>query len=215
MEKIRTWQERTGNHNIRPGSVKHMIAEIADLRAALARAGSAAPTGQQAEPVTCRGCDPAEGFCRACREAERAALAAPTAAEGPSTPVMFAAKRIDNGEYGAWIHSSRERAETHLMHNGPAAPKYKIVEMVERAAPLPTKEGAGEVDAKDAGPVISSYDIEKVKALKSRFVESLIHGGVQYRTCGAISAVLNGIIADSERAAQPKDTTDTRRDANA
>jgi len=33
---IKTWQERTGNHNVRPGSVKHMIAEITELRAALA-----------------------------------------------------------------------------------------------------------------------------------------------------------------------------------
>jgi hypothetical protein len=32
---VKTWQERTGNHNIRPGSVKHMLAEIADLRAQL------------------------------------------------------------------------------------------------------------------------------------------------------------------------------------
>lgn len=75
------------------------------------------------------------------------------------------------------------------------------------AAPLPA-------NAKDAGPVISSYDIEKVKSLKFQFVESLIHGGVQYRTCGAISAALNRIVDESAAiAAQPKDTTDTRRDA--
>lgn len=33
---IKTWQDRTGNHNVRPGSVKHMLAEITELRAALA-----------------------------------------------------------------------------------------------------------------------------------------------------------------------------------
>ena len=45
MNTIKTWQERTGNHNIRPGSAKHMIAEIAELRAALAaRATPAQPT---------------------------------------------------------------------------------------------------------------------------------------------------------------------------
>ena len=37
MRTIRTWQERTGNHNIRHGSAKHMIAEIADLRAHIAQ----------------------------------------------------------------------------------------------------------------------------------------------------------------------------------
>jgi hypothetical protein len=62
-------------------------------------------------------------------------------------------------------------------------------------------------DAKDVGiealaPVISSYDIEKVKRLKFQFVESLIHNGIQYRTCGGISAVLNQIIDDSEAAAK-------------
>jgi len=40
--EVKTWQERTGNHNWRHGSVKHALAEIADLRAALAR-HSAAP----------------------------------------------------------------------------------------------------------------------------------------------------------------------------
>src|ERR1044071_7690119 len=46
MNTIKTWQERTGNHNIRPGGVKHMIAEIAELRAALAaRATPAQPVG--------------------------------------------------------------------------------------------------------------------------------------------------------------------------
>lgn len=56
-------------------------------------------------------------------------------------------------------------------------------------------------DAKDAAPIISSYDIEKVKKLKYQFMDSLVHSGVQYRTCGAISATLNRIIDDSEDAA--------------
>jgi hypothetical protein len=52
-----------------------------------------------------------------------------------------------------------------------------------------------------SAPVISSYDLEKVKSLKYKFVGELIHGGVQYRTCGAISATLNQIIDDSEKIA--------------
>ena len=47
--KIRTWQERTGNHNWRPGSVKHALAEIAELREALA---AAAPTPPAASEMT-------------------------------------------------------------------------------------------------------------------------------------------------------------------
>lgn len=47
-------------------------------------------------------------------------------------------------------------------------------------------------------PVISSYDLSKVKAEKVKFVDALIHSGVQYRTCGAISATLNRIIDASE-----------------
>jgi hypothetical protein len=39
-KKIKTWQERTGNHRVRPGSTKHMIEEIAELRSALAAATS-------------------------------------------------------------------------------------------------------------------------------------------------------------------------------
>lgn len=46
---IKTWQERTGNHNIKHGSTKHMLAEIADLRAALA-AKTEAPA-MAVEPV--------------------------------------------------------------------------------------------------------------------------------------------------------------------
>jgi hypothetical protein len=61
----------------------------------------------------------------------------------------------------------------------------------------------------DSAPVISSYDLEKVKSLKFKFVDSLIHSGVQYRTCGAISATLNQIIADSEAAAAGADALQT------
>jgi hypothetical protein len=43
MQTIKTWQERTGNHQVRPGSIKHMMAEIADLRAALASQAESAP----------------------------------------------------------------------------------------------------------------------------------------------------------------------------
>lgn len=54
MDNIKTWQERTGNHPDATGEGNietAMCAEITDLRAALARAGSEAPAGQQAEPV--------------------------------------------------------------------------------------------------------------------------------------------------------------------
>lgn len=61
----------------------------------------------------------------------------------------------------------------------------------------PIAAQAGQV----AVPVISSYDLEKVKEAKARFVDSLIHSGVQYRTCGALSGTLNEIIAHSEAAA--------------
>ena len=50
-------------------------------------------------------------------------------------------------------------------------------------------------------PVISGYDIKRVKTLKCQFVESLISSGVQYRTCGEISAMLNQVIGESENAA--------------
>jgi hypothetical protein len=61
----------------------------------------------------------------------------------------------------------------------------------------------------DSAPVISSYDLKKVKSLKFKFVDELIHSGVQYRTCGAISATLNQIIADSEAAAAGADSLQT------
>lgn len=42
---IKTWQERTGNHNVRPGCIKHMLVEIAELRAALAAKTEAPKNG--------------------------------------------------------------------------------------------------------------------------------------------------------------------------
>lgn len=69
--------------------------------------------------------------------------------------------------------------------------------IARHAAPARADEAG---DAKDVAPVIPSYDMEKVKALKFKFVDSMIHSGIQYRTCGAISAALNRIIDDSEAA---------------
>lgn len=48
----------------------HTADFIARLAAAVG-AAKAADRAQQGEPVACKGCDPAEGFCRACREAEQ------------------------------------------------------------------------------------------------------------------------------------------------
>jgi hypothetical protein len=70
-----------------------------------------------------------------------ASIAIPPATTGASTvltdermPVMYAAKRIDNGEYGSLLHRSEESAYRHNQHNGPAAPKYTVVAMREVAA---------------------------------------------------------------------------------
>ena len=71
--------------------------------------------------------------------------------------------------------------------------EWKWIDAAAPAAPVAPSE--------QDGAVISSYDLEKVKALKVQFVDSLIHSGIQYRTCGAISTALNQIIDRSEAAA--------------
>lgn len=69
-------------------------------------------------------------------EEARKFLAAPVSAAPTATaePVAWAAKCVDGSGYGNVLHSTREASESHTKGNGPLAPKYEIVGMVEVSA---------------------------------------------------------------------------------
>lgn len=103
MQSIKTWQERTGNHTIRPGSTKHMIAEIADLRAALS-AQAAAPVDLPPLPTAhCSDVNPdLQGFFDYYTEDQmhayaRAALAHPVAVDAPTCKCDMRTKLLGDG----------------------------------------------------------------------------------------------------------------------
>jgi hypothetical protein len=62
-----------------------------------------------------------------------------------AAPAGWVSRRIGNGAYGSWLHSSREQAERHSAGNGPAAPKYETVPVY--AAPV---AAVAPSDAKDS-----------------------------------------------------------------
>lgn len=107
---------------------------------------------------------------------------------------------IASAAIGYWVESTGIKPEYDTPVLREVAKLYAKYEALHVAAQ------AGQV----AVPVISSYDIDKVKAAKTKFVDALIHSGVQYRTCGSISATLNRIIDESEAAAAPSPAKESK-----
>jgi hypothetical protein len=76
-----------------------------------------------------RGC---EDICAALdAKPAPASPAQPDTTASASGLSLYAAKRVDGSGYGSWLYTNRERAELNLAGNGPLAPKYEIVELME------------------------------------------------------------------------------------
>jgi len=76
-EQLRAYKE--GHRDAR-----HAAAELVNEHAAA--------LDSRAQPVACTGCDPAEGFCKLCRDAEKRALSAqPVALDGDADPEILGA----------------------------------------------------------------------------------------------------------------------------
>jgi len=189
---------------------------------ALARAGSAAPAGQterekQLEVVVRAACDDLTKIHDALGLEEGGAIdadimvlhihhlrtawpegAAPAGQQAEPVAIYQTRPKVPNGM--AW-----EDVDQRAYDTASSIPNFEA--RIVYAVPLPTKEGAGEVDAKDAA--LWRFIVRDGKSLNGRFTlvrcdgDKLteLHGG-EYES--AVKAAI---------AAQPKDTTDTKEKA--
>jgi hypothetical protein len=68
-----------------------------------------------------------------------------------AAPAGWASRRVDNGEFGSWLHASKEAAERHSANNGPAAPKYEHVPVYAAPAAVSPADATGKAtDLTDA-----------------------------------------------------------------
>jgi hypothetical protein len=86
-------------------------------RAAIATVAAPAPT--------CTGCDPAEGFCRECREAERQAAPAPASAQADTTASAICAGCGGNGKTWSDKYERKEACESCNGSGRATAPSHK------------------------------------------------------------------------------------------
>ncbi len=209
---IKTWRERLLPGYEECDEREARDAEVAELRAALARAGSAAPTA--AEGPSLRGADQEAkrtfddrfkndshfgwkplDYWQGGYSAALARTAAPVCPSGYRLVPMVPTEDMVVAFAETWFSKVR-CIDDHDMTDAYAA-------MLD-AAPLPTKEGAGEVDAKDARIAALRLALQEISEVRFG------HEG----DCGTTRIADDALYADEQSiAAQPKDATDTKEKA--
>jgi hypothetical protein len=112
--------------------------------------------GYAAMLAACPAPETAQAFSNDGREPDWDGYAAAEAhAQQDAAPAGWVNRRVDNGEFGSWLHRSKFDAERHSAGNGPEAPKYEAVPVY--IAPSAATGKAAAANAGEMEPVGKVY----------------------------------------------------------